>query len=135
MITVICGHSGSGKTHKRTNDAGLSSLPFIDMMDIVEASDNVKCDKFEFMMNSLADQIVAVGPECVIEGHFFPNAPSTQWLDKWLSDNGYESKWIRMNCDIGVCISRLMSDMSSGGRRPMDRIAALQRDVAKYGIV
>jgi hypothetical protein len=134
MVTVICGHSGSGKTHKRTTNAELSKLPVVDMMDIVEKADSIKDDKFEFMMDLLAKGIKQHGCECVVEGHFFEGAPSTDWLKSWLSSNDIESNWIRISCDIGLCISRLMSDMSSGGRRPMDRIAALNRDVAKYGI-
>jgi hypothetical protein len=86
------------------------------------------------MMEMLLSQIKAFEFTCVVEGHFFDTAPSTAWLKKWLCDNDIKSEWIRISCDIGVCISRLMSDMSSGGRRPMDRIAALNRDVAKYGI-
>ena len=133
-LIILYGHSGAGKSHRRTTDPELSRLEYVDLGDVVADTKGGPLDTFEAMMGELGRRIEATTPPVVVEGHFLPASASRAWMESWILERGHTAEWIECKASLQQHVTRLVSDFQAGKPRSRERIKQFKRDIRRYGI-
>jgi predicted kinase len=114
-MLVLCGISGTGKTHARTTDPTLSSLPFVDIADVYKESDyKIDWEDATTELIRRARRLLAQNEVVVVEGYFLPRTPSRSMLIQDSRVGGYEIELRLFKAPIEVCIQRIMDQYERG---------------------
>jgi predicted kinase len=92
-ITVLCGVSGSGKTHYR--EACFPNVPHVDIADEYKRMPTISYITATYNVAANALELLAARePHVVIEGYFLPHSPSRDMLRDVLARGGQDMRRI-----------------------------------------
>jgi len=105
-VTVLCGVSGTGKTHFRTNH--LPHVPFVDVADIYAAMPGADWHEVHNALHAAIDKMLLEHERIVVEGYFQAGTRTTAMLRIHLVDLRWcEVTWLHFWAPLDVCIERI----------------------------
>lgn len=116
-VTVLCGVSGSGKTHFRTHSEKLSTLPVVDIADIYRQYPHFDWYEALHTVISRVEKLLRQNEHIVVEGYFLPGTASRTVLQRWLHRRGWgddrpDVEWVWFHVPLHTCIKRLEAQLS-----------------------
>ena len=111
---VLCGVSGTGKTHARLNDPELKGLPHFDIADVYR-----EFPEFDWptALAALCKRLRGAfqnHPAVVVEGYFLPGTPSRRILDADLRVAGASVEYRYFWAPFEVCQERIAAQWERG---------------------
>lgn len=113
-VTVLCGVSGSGKTHRRTTDPDLQRLPYVDIADVYK-----DFPEFDWSVaTSVACRRVCVllqqNDHVVLEGYYLPNTPSRAIVINSMRVAGIDAEFILLTVTAAAAQQRILDQYNRG---------------------
>jgi len=111
---VLCGTSGSGKTHARTTDPELRDLPCVDIADAYRRDPG--CDWLDaaFYVLKQVRRLLRRHDVVVVEGYFLPGTTTRKMLVDDLKVTGAQAEFRWFWAPIEVCEQRISDQWERG---------------------
>lgn len=114
QVTILCGVSGSGKTHRRTTDPGLRDLPYVDIADVYREFPEFDSYVATAVVCKRALALLRQTWHIVIEGYFLPGTPSRQQLADEMRVAGVDTKFILLTVATATAQQRILDQYMGG---------------------
>lgn len=113
-VTVLCGVSGSGKTHRRTTDPDLKGLPYVDIADVYKEFPEFDSFVATAVVCKRVRSLLQKTDHVVIEGYFLPGTPSRRKIANEMQVAGADAEFILLTVTAAAAQWRILSQYSRG---------------------
>ena len=113
-VTILCGVSGSGKTHRRTTDPDLKHLPCVDIADVYREYPVFDSLTATAVVCKRARVLLRKTDHVVIEGYFLPGTPSLRQLLDEMVVAGIDTRLIVLTVTTAAAQQRILDQYGRG---------------------
>ena len=113
-VTVLCGVSGSGKTHQRTHMPGWKNLLYVDIADVYKEFPEFDSFVATVVVCKRALALLQQTDHVVVEGYFLPDTPSRRQLEREMTVAGVSAKFILLTVTTAAAQQRILDQYMRG---------------------
>ena len=111
---VLCGVSGTGKTHARLNAPELKDLPHVDVADYYRECPGLDWVSATAAVCRRARELLEEHGVVVIEGYYLPGSPSRMMLQADMTVAGAKVEFHEFWAPMETCIERIRRQWERG---------------------
>ena len=111
---VLCGVSGTGKTHARLNDPALKNLPYADVADFYREFPELDWASATAAVCRKARELLEEHDTIVIEGYYLPGSTTRNWLLNDMQVAGAVVEIREFWAPLETCIERISAQWERG---------------------